>query len=77
MFKAEKIFKILQIFIIGFNGLIIFCGWINILSKRLLSVPVLINLLKNESTLILFLFFLSFLCTILSLYSFYYFVKNR
>ena len=77
MFKAEKIFKILQIFIIGFNGFIIFCGWINILSKRLLSVPVLINLLKNESTLILFLFFLSFLCTILSLYSFYYFVKNR
>jgi hypothetical protein len=58
MFKAEKIFKILQIFIIGFNGLIIFCGWINIFSKRLLSVPVLINLLKNESTLILFLFFL-------------------
>jgi len=77
MFKTEKIFKILQIFIIGFNGLIIFCGWINIFSKRLLSVPVLINLLKNESTLILFLFFLSFLCTILSLYSFYYFVKNR
>ena len=77
MFKAEKIFKILQTFIIGFNGLIIFCGWINIFSKRLLSVPALINLLKNESTLILFLFFLSFLCTILSLYSFYYFVKNR
>ena len=50
MFKAEKIFKILQTFIIGFNGLIIFCGWINIFSKRLLSVPVLINLLKNEST---------------------------
>ena len=39
MFKAEKNFKILQIFIIGFNGLIIFCGWINIFSKRLLSVP--------------------------------------
>ena len=33
------------------------------------------DLLKNELTLILFLFFLSFLCTILSLYSLCYFVK--
>ena len=75
MFKSEKILKILQTFIIGFNGLIIFCGWINIFSKSLLSVPGLINLLKNELTLILFLFFLSFLCTILSLCSLFYFVK--
>lgn len=69
--------KVLIVFIIGLNGLIMCRGWISVFSQNLPFVNALMALFQqNRNMVILFVLILSFLFTIIALVSFSWATKK-